>query len=456
MADLDAIFKSYDVRGVVPDQLDVPTAALIGRAFAEEICRPEGAGEVVVGHDMRQSSPPLASAFADGVRAGGVDVVWIGLASTDEVYFAAGHLDRPAAVVTASHNPSQYNGIKLCRAAAVPVGAETGLGAVQRRCRGWSSEPPPPVGRPGSRRDRELLAEYVDHLHALVPVVGRRLRVVADAGNGMAGLTAPAVLGRLDLDLLPLYFELDGEFPHHEPNPLHSANLGDLQAEVVRTGADVGLAFDGDADRCFAVDEQGQPVSPAALGSLIAIRELTGRPGSHVVHNLIAGRAVRDTIVANGGIPVRTPVGHSLVKRAMADTDAVFGAEHSGHFYFREFWYADCGMLAALHLLASLAGQDRPLSVLSAELDPYVASGEVNVSVEDADAVLAGVEGHFTDRADVVVDHLDGLTVTSDRWWVNLRPSNTEPMLRLNVEAESPSVMTEMRDFMLSLVRRTT
>ncbi len=456
MADLDAIFKAYDVRGVVPDQLDAAAAGLIGRAFAEEICRPDGATEAVVGHDMRQSSPSLAAAFAAGVRDAGVAVRWIGLASTDEVYFAAGHLDLPAAVVTASHNPSTYNGIKLCRAKAVPVGADSGLRAVQQRSREWSEQPPPSRSPRGRCVARDVLAAYADCLHALVPVKGRPLRVVADAGNGMAGLTAPAVFGPLDIDVLPLYFELDGSFPHHEPNPLHPANLRDLQAEVVRSGADVGLAFDGDADRCFAVDETGRPVSPAALGSLIAVRELDRRPGSHVVHNLIAGGAVRDAILAHGGVPVRTPVGHALIKRAMADTDAVFGAEHSGHFYFRDFWYADCGMLAALHLLAALAGQERSLSSLVADLDPYVASGEVNVSVDDNDRVLSLIERSFVGRSDVTIDRLDGLTVTAADWWLNLRPSNTEPMLRLNVEAESAPQMERMRDFVLTQVRRTT
>ncbi|HET6699861.1 MAG TPA: phosphomannomutase/phosphoglucomutase [Nocardioidaceae bacterium] len=457
---LDAVFKAYDVRGLVPDQLDEPLAEAVGAAFA----RHTGAAAVVVGHDMRSSSPGLAEAFTAGVTGAGADVVAIGLASTDELYYASGVLDAPGAMFTASHNPAVYNGIKLCRAGAVPVGTDSGLADIRALVAGERRSPAsspaadrPAADRPtagrGAVRTADLLADYADHLHTLAPVRGRRLTVVVDAGNGMAGLTAPAVLGSLDLDLTVLYGELDGSFPNHEANPIDPENLRDLCARVRELGADVGLAFDGDADRCFLVDERGRPVDPSLLTALIAVRELAKEPGATVIHNLITSRAVPQVIVEHGGVPVRTRVGHSYIKATMATTDAIFGGEHSGHFYFRDFWRADSGMLAALHALGALAETDQPLSELLARYSRYVASGEINSTVADQQAVLAALEREWAGDG-VDVDHLDGLTVTAADWWFNVRASNTEPLLRLNAEAKDEATMARVRDAVLATIRR--
>jgi phosphomannomutase len=351
---------------------------------------------------------------------------------------------------TASHNPAQYNGIKLCRAHAAPVGQESGLAEVRDLvASGRTVE----ARRPGTVVHADVLADYASYLHGLAPVVGRRLRVVVDAGNGMAGHTAPAVLGPLDLDVVPLYFELDGTFPHHEANPIEPENLRDLRRAVLEEGAHLGLAFDGDADRCFAVDERGEPVSPSVLTALIAARELVKEPGATVIHNLITSRAVPAVVREHGGVPVRTRVGHSFIKATMAETGAVFGGEHSGHFYFRDFWRADSGMLAALHLLAALAEQERPLSALLADYTRFVASGEVNSTVPDQAAATARVRAAFAAEPGVTLDDLDGLTVTHDDWWFNVRASNTEPLLRLNAEAADEQQMTSLRDRVLALIR---
>jgi phosphomannomutase len=451
VADLSAIFKAYDVRGLVPSQLDTEVSTLIGSAFAREVWSAAGdPPDVVVGHDMRPSSPALVDAFAEGVRATGAGVTLIGLASTDQLYFASGSLGVPGAMVTASHNPSGYNGIKLCRAGAVAMSAETGLGSIQRRVAGGEDAGLPAIG-PVQRRD--VLDDYAGYLHRLAPVAGRRLKVVVDAANGMAGHTVPAVFADLDVDLVPMYFELDGTFPHHEANPLDTTTLTDLQARVRDEQADLGLAFDGDADRCFAVDETGALVSPSAMTGLIAERALAGEPGAHVIHNLITSKAVPELILARGGIPVRTKVGHSLIKATMAEHDAVFGGEHSGHFYFRDFWFADSGMLAALHLLSAVAATDVPVSRLMAVYAPYTASGEINRVVPDVDAVLDRLDREFSDRTDVSVDHLDGVTVIGKDWWFNVRASNTEPVVRLNVEAEHGDDMVAVRDHVLALLR---
>ncbi|HET8717697.1 MAG TPA: phosphomannomutase/phosphoglucomutase [Nocardioidaceae bacterium] len=454
---LDAVFKAYDVRGLVPDQLDEPLAEAVGDAFA----RHTGAATVVVGHDMRSSSPALAEAFTSGVTGAGADVVHIGLASTDELYYASGVLDAPGAMFTASHNPAAYNGIKLCRAGAVPVGTDSGLADIRALVAGErrTSESVParepadsPARSRGTVRTTDLLADYADHLHTLAPVRGRRLTVVVDAGNGMAGLTAPAVLGALDLDLTVMYGELDGSFPNHEANPIDPENLRDLCARVPELGADVGLAFDGDADRCFLVDERGRQVDPSLLTALIAVRELAKEPGATVIHNLITSRAVPQVVVEHGGVPVRTRVGHSYIKATMATTDAIFGGEHSGHFYFRDFWRADSGMLAALHALAALAETDQPLSRLLAAYSRYVASGEINSTVEDQQAVLVALEREWGGDG-VDVDHLDGLTVTAADWWFNVRASNTEPLLRLNAEGKDEATMARVRDAVLATIR---
>jgi phosphomannomutase len=446
---LAAVFKAYDVRGTVPDQVDEELASAVGSAFVA-VTGSAGSG-VVVGHDMRPSSPGMAEAFADGAARAGADVVIIGLASTDQLYFASGHLGLPGAMFTASHNPARYNGIKMCRAHAIPLGEATGLTAVRDLVADGGQAP---AKRPGGIERRDLLDDYAHHLLTLAPVAGRRLRVVVDAGNGMAGHTAPAVLGRLDLDVEPLYFELDGSFPNHEANPIDPANLVDLQAKVRETGADLGLAFDGDADRCFVVDERATVVDPSALTALIASRELAREPGAAVIHNLITSRTVPEVVTELGGRPVRTRVGHSFIKARMAETDAVFGGEHSGHFYFRDFWRADSGMLAALHVLAALAEGDRPLSQLLAPYNRYVATGEINSTVPDQAAVLADVEREYAGRDGVTLDHLDGLTVDHDAWWFNVRASNTEPLLRLNAEAGDETTLTRLRDDVLALIRR--
>lgn len=446
---LAAVFKAYDVRGTVPDQVDEQLARATGGAFVA--VTGSAGGSVVVGHDMRPSSPGLATAFAEGAVAAGADVVLIGLASTDELYFASGHLGMPGAMFTASHNPAQYNGMKLCRAHAVPLGADSGLHEIRDLV---ASGRAPTAAAAGSVSTLDLLDAYAAHLLSLAPVHGRRLKVVVDAGNGMAGHTVPAVLGRVDVELVPMYFELDGTFPHHEANPIDPANMADLARAVPETGADVGLAFDGDADRCFLVDERGELVGPSVLTALIGARELAKHPGSVVIHNLITSRAVPEIVTERGGTPVRTRVGHSFIKATMAETGAVFGGEHSGHFYFRDFWRADSGLLAALHLLAALAEFDGPLSALLAEYSRYSMSGEINSTVRDQHEVLRRVEAAYADRPDVCLDHLDGLTVTHPAWWFNVRASNTEPLLRLNAEGKDVVTMTAVRDDVLALIRR--
>ena len=452
-ARLAATFKAYDVRGTVPDQVDEDLARAVGSAFVEVTGAVSGGGSggVVVGHDMRPSSPGLAAAFAAGATAAGADVTMIGLASTDQLYFASGHLDLPGAMFTASHNPAQYNGIKMCRSRAVPLGTDTGLGAIRDLVgEGVFVD----ASRPGTVTERDVLEDYAQHLLSLAPVRGRRLDVVVDAGNGMAGHTAPAVLGRLDLSVVEMFYELDGTFPNHEANPIDPDNLVDLQAKVRETGADIGLAFDGDADRCFIVDERGELVSPSVVTALIASRELARVPGSSVIHNLITSRAVPEQVRELGGTPVRTRVGHSFIKATMAESDAIFGGEHSGHFYFRDFWRADSGMLAALHVLAALAATDRPLSELLAEFSRYVATGEINSTVADQAAVVAEIEQEYGARDGVTLDHLDGLTVLHQDWWFNVRASNTEPLLRLNAEAGDQATLDALRDDVLALIRR--
>jgi phosphomannomutase len=459
VADLSRIVKAYDIRGLVPDELDVDVAGALGAAavhvLGDSVSRGR-ASAVVVGHDMRESSVPLSEAFADGVTTQGADVVMIGLASTDQLYFASGHLGLPGAMFTASHNPAAYNGIKLCRAGAAPVASDTGLERLRELAEGPRL---PAAPEPGSISRRDVLADYAAHLHSLVDLSAvRPLTVVVDAGNGMAGLTVPAVLERLPFTVVPLYFELDGTFPNHVANPLDPATLVDLQARVRQTGADLGLAFDGDADRCFVVDERGEPVSPSALTALIAVRELARHPGSTVIHNLITSRVVAEVVRAHGGTPVRTRVGHSFIKQAMAETGAVFGGEHSGHFYFQDFWRADSGMLAALHTLAALAAEPTGtrLSDLVGGYDRYAASGEVNLQVTDSEAALARVRAAWAGHEGVRLDDLDGLTVEHGGWWFNVRPSNTEPLLRLNVEAGDAGSMARLRDDVVAVVTEAT
>jgi phosphomannomutase len=429
------VIKAYDVRGLVGEEIDESLSAEIGAAFAR-LMRSEGGRQVAIGYDMRDSSPTLSAAFAAGVTSQGLDVVRIGLSSTDQLYFAAGLLDCPGAMFTASHNPAAYNGIKMCRAAAKPVGADTGLAVI---CDDLIAGVATYDGRPGTIADRDVLADYGMFLRSLVDTSGLRpLRVAVDAGNGMAGHTAPAVLGPIDsITLLPLYFELDGSFPNHEANPLDPANLVDLQKFVGAVGADIGLAFDGDADRCFVVDERGRPVSPSTVTSLVAARELKREIGATVIHNVITSRAVPELVSERGGTPLRSRVGHSYIKALMAETGAIFGGEHSAHYYFRDFWGADSGMLAALYVLAALGEQQRPLSELTADYQRYESSGEINFTVPDASGCVDAVLKSLGDRIHSI-DRLDGVTVDlGDDSWFNLRSSNTEPLLRLNVEGRS-------------------
>ena len=453
-ANINAIFKAYDVRGTVPDQLDEELARATGRAYVQVV----GATEVVVGYDMRPSSPGMAGAFADGATSAGADVTMIGLASTDQLYFASGHLNMPGVMFTASHNPAQYNGIKMCRALAQPIGLDTGLAEIRDLViSGALTEPTSaePL-RTGTITSHDVLEAYAAHLISLAPVVGRRLKVVVDAGNGMAGHTAPAVFGRVgaeQVEMVPLYFELDGSFPHHEANPIEAANLVDLQKKVMSEDADIGLAFDGDADRCFLVDETGRAVSPSTLTGLIASRELAKHPGSTVIYNLITSRAVPELVSELGGNPVRSRVGHSFIKATMAETDAVFGGEHSGHFYFREFWRADSGMLAALHALAALAETQQPLSELLASFERYPLSGEINSEVGDQAAVISALEAEYAGQDGVTTDQLDGLSVSHADWTFNVRASNTEPLLRLNVEGKDQATMVRVRDAVLGKIR---
>jgi phosphomannomutase len=458
LSDLSQLVKAYDVRGLVPEQLNETVARALGTAFVEML-RESGddAERIVIAHDMRETGPALATAFAAGANSAGATVVHTGLGSTDQLYYASGVLGLPGAMFTASHNPAQYNGIKLCRAGARPVGQDSGLVIVRQRAEELLNDLAAVGEVPPMIEHRNLLADYARHLRSLVDLSAiRPLKVVVDAGNGMGGYTVPAVLGdqelpALPLEIVPLYFELDGSFPNHEANPLDPANLVDLQAAVREHGADLGLAFDGDADRCFVVDERGDPVSPSAITALVAKRELAKFPGSSVIHNVITSRAVPEIIEENGGVAIRSRVGHSFIKAEMARTNAVFGGEHSAHYYFRDFWFADTGMLAALHVLAALGGQDQPLSEFAAEFERYAASGEINSTVDDAPAKVAEVRAAF---ADATFDELDGMTVQlADGAWFNLRASNTEPLLRLNVEAAKPDRMAALRDQVLGIVR---
>ncbi|MFE6178703.1 phosphomannomutase/phosphoglucomutase [Streptomyces sp. NPDC056464] len=451
-ADLSQLVKAYDVRGVVPDQWDESLAELFGAAFIQVT----GASAIVIGHDMRPSSPGLSRAFARGAAAQGVDVTEIGLCSTDQLYYASGALDLPGAMFTASHNPAQYNGIKMCRAGAAPVGQDTGLAEIRELVEGWTeSGAPAPAAQPGTISRRDTLEDYAAHLRSLVDLTSiRPLKVVVDAGNGMGGHTVPTVFGGLPLDVVPMYFELDGTFPNHEANPLDPANIVDLQKRVREESADLGIAFDGDADRCFVVDERGEPVSPSAITALVASRELARHGGKGmIIHNLITSWSVPEVVEENGGTPVRTRVGHSFIKAEMARSGAIFGGEHSAHYYFKDFWNADTGMLAALHVLAALGGQEGPLSGLVAQYDRYAGSGEINSTVADQTDRLAAIKAAYEGREDVELDELDGLTVTATDWWFNVRPSNTEPLLRLNAEARDEMTMAKVRDAALAIIR---
>ena len=449
-----SIFKAYDVRGLVDSEITADFCFATGVAFARFLQQEREPGTVVIGEDMRPSSPIFAEAFSAGVTSQGMDVIRIGLASTDMLYFAAGKLNMPGAMFTASHNPAEYNGIKLCLSGARPIGKESGLLIIEKYVEQGS---PIELRSVGVERSQSMLEDYVEHLLSLVDVGSMRpLKVVIDAGNGMAGYTAPAVFKRVNAEVVEMYFELDGTFPNHEANPIDPKNLQDLSKAVKKHKADIGLAFDGDADRCFLVDEKGDLVNPSALTALIADRALASDPGSTIIYNLISSRSVKEVIEENGGIAVRSRVGHSYIKKLMAETGAIFGGEHSGHFYFRDFWRADSGMLAALHALAALSESKGTLSALLHSYNRYSSSGEINSVVSDAQSVMASIESHYLAMnlaiGGITTDHLDGLTVESGDWWFNIRASNTEPVLRLNVEANTEALMKKVSAQVLALI----
>lgn len=449
---ISAIIKAYDVRGVVgsgANEVDESFVRDTGAAFGK-LMRGEGATNVVIGHDMRETSPQLSMAFAEGVNSQGLDTVSLGLTSTDELYYASGVMDCPGAMFTASHNPAKYNGIKLCRAGARPVGQESGLKEITDDL---IQGVPVFEGAPGHNSRKDVLQGYAEFLRDLVPLDIRPLKVAVDAGNGMGGLTVPAVFQGLPLELEALYFELDGNFPNHEANPLDPANLVDLQHFTVEVGADLGIAFDGDADRCFIVDEKGEPVSPSAICAIIAEHYLDEQPGSTIIHNLITSKSVPELVQEKGGKPVRTRVGHSFIKAQMAEHGAIFGGEHSAHYYFADFFNADSGMLAALHVLSTLGSQDKPLSELAQAYNRYEASGEINSEVADQQGRTAAVVEAFADSA-ASVDKLDGVTIDlNDGSWLNVRASNTEPLLRLNVEAKTQDEVEAIVDEALTVIR---
>jgi len=447
---LDKIIKAYDIRGLVKNEVTTDFSFALGVAYAKFLEIEREPATIVVGEDMRDSSAPLADAFSDGVTSQGMDVIRIGLASTDMLYFASGKLNLPGIMFTASHNPAQYNGMKLCKSGAKPIGQESGLLTIKQLIQEGIAISNRPVG---SIRKMDLLDDYVTYLIDRFPkktFKKRKLKVVIDAGNGMAGFTAPSVMKKLNVELIPMYFDLDGDFPNHEANPIEPKNLKDLQKRVKKEKADLGLAFDGDADRCFLVDENADLVNPSSLTALIAVRELKRNPGASIIYNLISSKAVPEIILENGGKPVRSRVGHSYIKSLMAQTGAVFGGEHSGHFYFADFWRADSGMLAALYALAELMDSPKSLSEILESFDRYFSSGEINTQVKDASKSIKLVRKKYENENEI--DELDGLTVSSQKWWFNLRPSNTEPLLRLNVEADSPKLMAEIRDTVLSLI----
>ena len=454
---LQNLIKAYDVRGIVPTDLDENICYLIGQAFvvALKLRKADGGcGQVVIAHDMRPSGPALVKSFAQGVTEQGVDVLHMGLASTDGLYFATGFLNIAGAMFTASHNPAEYNGIKLAKAGAAPVGQDSGLREITQLVLNGIAKYSGPVGTESSK---DLNTEYVKYLHSLVDLkAARKLKVVIDAGNGMGGFSVPKVFENSNFEIVPMYFELDGTFPNHEANPIEPANLVDLQKRVLAEKADLGIAFDGDADRAFFIDEKGQSITPSAITALIAKRELKREPGSTIIHNLITSRSVAEVVKENGGTARKTRVGHSFIKQVMKDTNAIFGGEHSGHFYFRDFWFADSGMLAALHVLAAL-GETKDgttFSSLIKEFDRYVASGEINTRVKDVSVTSKKVKEHFAGSKDVQIEELDGLTFSGDTWWVNVRPSNTEPLLRLNAEAKEHATMEKVRDEVLAIIRK--
>ncbi len=450
MLDTAAIFKAYDIRGTVPDQLDSELCGRIGAAFGAFFRQAEPATrEVILGRDMRESGVELSAAFSEGVRSQGLDVVNLGLVSTDMLFFASGHLGLPGVIFTASHNPAGYNGIKSCLSGAVPIGVESGLVDVEN----WVHDPPMPAASVGTERQLDLLAEFVEHVHSFIDIAALRpLKVVADTANGMGGHVVPPAFADLVIDLEVMFGELDGTFPNHPADPIQPENQADLRARVLEVGADVGLAFDGDADRVFLVDDKAEPVPGSTMTAMVADRVLASEPGATILHNLICSRSVAEVVAEAGGTAVRTRVGHSYIKQIMAETGAAFGGEHSGHYYFRDNYRADSGLIAALVVLELLSNHTEPLSELRKPYERYWASGEINTRVDDTAAVIARVEQHYRD---LELDHLDGLTVSAADWWFNLRPSNTEPLLRLNLEAPDETSGRARLDEVQSLIEGT-
>ena len=440
------VFKAYDIRGVYPDQLDESLARAVGSAFATFVRAPR----VVLARDMRSSGLSLSRAFAEGARACGVEVLELGLASTDLLYFASGHLDAPGAMFTASHNPAQYNGIKLCAAGARPIGAETGLGEIESLTNTFYATPASGTSAAGPPID--LMERWVQHVHSFVdPSALRRLKVVADTANGMGGFIVPRVFAALPFEVEILFEELDGTFPNHPADPLNPENLRDLQRRVLDVGADVGLAFDGDADRVFLIDERAQPVSGSTTTAMVASAMLERTPGATILYNLICSKSVREVVHEAGGIGVRTRVGHSYIKQVMAETNAVFGGEHSGHYYYRDNYRADSGIITALIVLELLSRSSRPLSELARPFQRYGASGEINTTVRDPAATVRSLTRALCAQG-VNVDELDGLSADFDSWWFNLRPSNTEPLLRLNVEAADSAACAQRVSEVLAMI----
>jgi phosphomannomutase len=447
----ESIFKAYDIRGVYPDKLNEDVARDIGRAFVNYLDLP--GSRVVVARDMRLSGEALEKAFIEGVTGAGADVLDLGLVSTDALYFAVGHLEEPGgAMITASHNPKEYNGFKLCRENAIALSGEHGIGQIRDLI--TSGKLPEPAEYSGSVEESDIAKDYAEHCLTFINTEGLRpLKIVVDAGNGMAGKMLPPIFEKLPFEYVPMYFELDGSFPNHPPNPIEPENMKELQERVVAEGADFGVAFDGDADRCFIVDEKGVTIAGDLLAALVAKNVLEKEPGATILYSAVCSKAFPELVEREGGRAIRTKAGHSIIKPQMRENDAAFGGEHSGHFYFRDNYFADSGIIAMLTVSELVARQEGPLSELLAPIDPYVRSGEINSEVEDQAATMKKVEEHYAQRDAPKIDHLDGLTVDFGDWWFNLRPSNTEPLLRLNVEASDRETMERERDELLNLIR---
>ena len=446
----ESIFKAYDIRGRYPDALNEDVARKIGRAYVSFLGL--SGSRVVVGRDMRLSGEPLEDAFVRGVTEAGADVLNIGLVSTDALYFAVGHLEEPGgAMITASHNPKDYNGLKLCREDAIALSGDEGISQIRDLI--TSDRLPESGEHAGSVEEGDITEDYAEHCLNFIDTEGLRpLKIVVDAGNGMAGKMLPPIFEKLPFEYVPMYFELDGSFPNHPPNPIEPQNMEDLQKRVVAEGADFGVAFDGDADRCFVVTEKGGTISGDILATLVAKNVLEKEPGAAIVYSAVCSKALPELVRREGGRPIRTKAGHSIIKPQMRKHDAAFGGEHSGHFYFRDNYFADSGIIAMLTVAELVGRQEDPLSELLVPIDPYLRSGEINSEVEDQDEVLKRVEEHYAERDDPEIDHLDGLTVDYGDWWFNLRPSNTEPLLRLNVEASGRETMEKKRDELLELI----